>query len=116
LVPVGRGKEVEKGHGQVNRVQILCAHVCKWKNDTCWNYSRNGGGIKENGKGGEFKYDIDTLSEHLQMPQCTPTQHNNKTKYVTLKNSFEGYRVAHVVQCLLCRHEVLSSNPSTTKV
>jgi hypothetical protein len=22
-------------------VQIICTHVCKWKNETCWNYSRN---------------------------------------------------------------------------
>jgi hypothetical protein len=31
-------------------------HVCKWKNDN----SRNGGRreIKENGRGGKFKYDI----------------------------------------------------------
>jgi hypothetical protein len=32
----------------VNIVLILCTHVCKWKNDTCWNYSKNGVGIKEN--------------------------------------------------------------------
>jgi hypothetical protein len=31
----GRGKEVEKGHGRVNMVQMLCTHVCKWQNDTC---------------------------------------------------------------------------------
>jgi hypothetical protein len=24
-----------KGYGMVKIVQILCAHVCKWKNDTC---------------------------------------------------------------------------------
>jgi hypothetical protein len=29
----GRGEEVEKGHGGVNMVQILCTHACKWKND-----------------------------------------------------------------------------------
>jgi hypothetical protein len=23
-------------------MQILCTHVCKWKNETCWNCSRNG--------------------------------------------------------------------------
>jgi hypothetical protein len=23
-------------------LQILCTHVCKWKNKTCWNYSRKG--------------------------------------------------------------------------
>jgi hypothetical protein len=42
----------------------LQQNVCKCKNDTCLNYSRNGdrGGIKENGGRGEFKYDIfDTL-------------------------------------------------------
>jgi hypothetical protein len=27
----------------VNMVEILCTHVWKWKNETCLNYSRNGG-------------------------------------------------------------------------
>jgi hypothetical protein len=27
----GRGKEMGKGHGKVNMVQILGTHVCKWK-------------------------------------------------------------------------------------
>jgi hypothetical protein len=35
LVPVGRGEDVGKGCRRVNMVQILCAHVCKWKNETC---------------------------------------------------------------------------------
>jgi hypothetical protein len=40
-------------------VQILCTHVLKWKNSICCNYSRNGGGgLRENGGGGEFNYDI----------------------------------------------------------
>jgi hypothetical protein len=45
----GRGQEVGKGHGRVNVVQIVCTHVCKWKNDTCLNCSRNREeeGIKE---------------------------------------------------------------------
>jgi hypothetical protein len=30
----GRGKEVGKGCGRVNIVQILSTYVCKWKNDT----------------------------------------------------------------------------------
>jgi hypothetical protein len=46
-------------------VQILCTHVCKWKNETSGNYSGIGrGGMKENGGGGgsEFKYNVfDTL-------------------------------------------------------
>jgi hypothetical protein len=50
---------LEKGCRRVNMVQILYTHVCKWKNETCWNYSRNGGGgIKENDGRGELSYDI----------------------------------------------------------
>jgi hypothetical protein len=29
----GRGEEVEERYKRVNTVQILCKHVCKWKND-----------------------------------------------------------------------------------
>jgi hypothetical protein len=56
----GRWEDVEKGYRKLNILQMLCTHVCKWKNETCWNYSRNGGkeGIKENNGGDEFKYDI----------------------------------------------------------
>jgi hypothetical protein len=37
-------------------VEILCSHVQKWKDETCWNYSKNGGmGINENDGGSEFK-------------------------------------------------------------
>jgi hypothetical protein len=40
----------------------MCTYVSKWKNDTYWNYSYNGGGgIKENDKGGEFKYDLSNI-------------------------------------------------------
>jgi hypothetical protein len=52
------GEDVGKGCRRVNMVQILCIHVCKWKNETCCNYSKNGGRIKENVGGGEFNYDI----------------------------------------------------------
>jgi hypothetical protein len=48
-VPVEGRKILGKGCRRVAMVQILCTHVCKWKNETCLNYSRNGGrGIKEN--------------------------------------------------------------------
>jgi hypothetical protein len=40
----GRGEEAGKGCKKVNMMHILCTHVCKWKNDTCWNYSRPGEG------------------------------------------------------------------------
>jgi hypothetical protein len=43
----------------VNMVEILCTHVYKWKNETCWDYSRNGGRrIRENDGGGESNYDV----------------------------------------------------------
>jgi hypothetical protein len=66
-VPLGEGKRWEKGEERVNMVLILCTHACKWKNENCCNYSRNGGGrMKENGGGGEFNYNIfDTLQELL---------------------------------------------------
>jgi hypothetical protein len=32
----------ECGCKSLNMVQILYTHVCKCKNETCWNYSRNG--------------------------------------------------------------------------
>jgi hypothetical protein len=48
--PAGEGgsiSESEKWGGKwwrrVNMVHILCTHVCKWKNDTWWNYPKNGG-------------------------------------------------------------------------
>jgi hypothetical protein len=37
------GEDVRKRCGRVNIVQILCTHVCKLKNETCWKYYRNGG-------------------------------------------------------------------------
>jgi hypothetical protein len=38
-----RGENAGRGCRRVNMVHILCTHICKWKNDTCFNYSRNGG-------------------------------------------------------------------------
>jgi hypothetical protein len=39
----GRRKDIRKGCRRVNMVEILCTHVCKWKNETCRNDSRNRG-------------------------------------------------------------------------
>jgi hypothetical protein len=56
LVPVG-------GEGYKERVKesdfggTICTHVCKWKNKTCGNYSRNGGG-RDEGDDTIFNYDI----------------------------------------------------------
>jgi hypothetical protein len=38
-------------------VETLYSHICKWKNETAINYSRNWGAVKES-EGGEFKYDV----------------------------------------------------------
>jgi hypothetical protein len=35
LATNGRGENVGKGYRRVNMVQILCTHICKWKNETC---------------------------------------------------------------------------------
>jgi hypothetical protein len=57
------GKDVGKGCGRMSMVQILCAHVCKWKMIPVETIPGMGGRrIKENGGEGEFNYDIfDTL-------------------------------------------------------
>jgi hypothetical protein len=39
-------------------VQILCTHVCKWKNAAETIPGMGVRGMKENGGGSEFKYDI----------------------------------------------------------
>jgi hypothetical protein len=42
LLPVGGKRMWGMGVGGVNMVQISCMHVCKWKNEACRNYYRNG--------------------------------------------------------------------------
>jgi hypothetical protein len=41
--------DIRKGCRRVNMVKTFCTYICKWKNETCWNYSRNGehGGYKK---------------------------------------------------------------------
>jgi hypothetical protein len=57
--PSGKGEDIRKVCGWVNMMEILRTHVWKWKNEVCWNCSRNGGGkIKENDGGSEYNYDI----------------------------------------------------------
>jgi hypothetical protein len=54
-----KGEDVGKGCRRVNVVPILCTHVCKWKMRLTKTIPRMwGGGIKENDRGDEFKYDI----------------------------------------------------------
>jgi hypothetical protein len=55
---VGEGR-CREGNGRVNMVQILCTHVCNGKVRTVETIpGMEGGRIKKNDGGGEFKYDI----------------------------------------------------------
>jgi orotate phosphoribosyltransferase-like protein len=64
LLPVCKWEEVGKGCRRVNMVQILCTFIYvsgKMRSvETIPGIA--GGGIKENGGGGEFKYDIFDVS------------------------------------------------------
>jgi hypothetical protein len=42
LALAGGGWYGERGR-RLNTVQIMYTHVCKWKDDNCWNCSRNQG-------------------------------------------------------------------------
>jgi hypothetical protein len=54
FLPVER-EDIKKECRKVNMMEILCTHIWKWRNETYWNYSRNGGkGIKENDGVDEF--------------------------------------------------------------
>jgi hypothetical protein len=71
-----KGEDLGKECRRVNMVQILCKRLCKWKNENCWNYSRNGErGIKGTDGGDEFNYDniVSTLINVTMYPQ-----HNDK--------------------------------------
>jgi hypothetical protein len=48
----GRGEAIRKRGWKENIVEIFCIHVCKWKNETCSNYFRNGGDGNKGGGGG----------------------------------------------------------------
>jgi hypothetical protein len=43
---------------KVKTCSKMCTHVCKCKNDTCWNYSRKGGGDEGEGLKKYIMYDI----------------------------------------------------------
>jgi hypothetical protein len=42
----GSGEVAGRGGRRMNTVQIMYTHVCKCKNDTCQNCSRNGGEVE----------------------------------------------------------------------
>jgi hypothetical protein len=62
----------------------MCTHVCKHKNDTCWNYYKMGvRGMKENGWGGEFMYLIcckNLCKCHKVLPPITTIKEKRKEK------------------------------------
>jgi hypothetical protein len=70
-------------------VQILCTHVCKWKNDTNWNYPRNGGGrecIVVEGVNSSMIYLIHCKNFckcHNVPPTSTTINNNNNNKKQT---------------------------------
>jgi hypothetical protein len=39
----GKGEDTKRRSQKVNMVDIFCTHVCKWKNETCCEYSSNRG-------------------------------------------------------------------------
>jgi hypothetical protein len=51
-----RREKVRKGCRRVNMVEILCTQVCKWR--PVKTIPGRGEGIKKNGGGGKFKYNI----------------------------------------------------------
>jgi hypothetical protein len=54
------GKDIRKVCRRVNMVQILSTHECKWKKRYMLKLFQDWvkKGIEENGRGGEFNYDI----------------------------------------------------------
>jgi hypothetical protein len=59
-------------------VQRVYTHVCKYKNDTCQNCSRNGEkGMKESSERGKFMYDIRYIVRSLVNATIYPHQYNN---------------------------------------
>jgi hypothetical protein len=60
-------------------VLILYTHVCKWKSETCWNYSRNGRrGIKGNDGRGEFVIYLIHCKNFCKYHHVLPAQQQKK--------------------------------------
>jgi hypothetical protein len=79
-------EEMGKGFGRVNVLQILCPHVCKWKNDNHCNCSRNWGQrfIKENDEGDEYIWYIVRTFANATM-HLHPSQQLKKICFIFLK-------------------------------
>jgi hypothetical protein len=79
----GRREDVGKGCRRVNMVQILCTNGCKWKNETCSNYSRN--------RSREISRMIEGANLTMMYYnkfckcQCNPQYNNNNNKFFKKK-------------------------------
>jgi hypothetical protein len=93
------GKEVGKGCRRVNMVRIPCTHVCKWKNEICWNYSRHRGEgrIKEN-DGGVNSTMISI--RNLEKSQCTPSTTIIKNTQPTKISKIKFPNILWLSRCL----------------
>jgi hypothetical protein len=49
----------------MNMVQIMCTHVCKCKNDICWNCSRNQGRVVKESSGGWWKRAVEGVNSSM---------------------------------------------------
>jgi hypothetical protein len=76
-------------HNQNTRgLKILFTHVCKWKNESCWNISRNGGRVNKGEWWREWiqVWYIIRISVNIKMsPQHNNNNNNNNNKVFSLK-------------------------------
>jgi hypothetical protein len=54
----GRGEDIRKRCRKVNMVEILCTHICKWKNAPVETFPGIVEGNKVDNRWGEFKYNM----------------------------------------------------------
>jgi hypothetical protein len=89
-------EDVRKECRKMNIVEILGAYVWKWKNETCWNCSKNGERrMKENdgGEGTQLWYIVRTLVNVTIYP---PSNNNKKyffKKWAGIRNQRKAVRV-----------------------
>jgi hypothetical protein len=69
LVPVGGRWWQGKGVG-AEYSKKMCTHVCKCKNDTCWNHSRNLGGVGDKENGGGVNSSMIYLIHYKDFDKC----------------------------------------------
>jgi hypothetical protein len=95
----------------VNRVQKMYAQVCKWKNDTNWNYSK-----KEGKREWELNSSVTYLIHCKNLCKC----HNVPPPSTAIKRKkrilFQDWACSSVVEQLPGMFKALSSIPKMTKM